>query len=144
MIDKDALRTKYREERDKRIRPDGNDQYLEPTGRFASLVEDPNTERVEREPVHDHVTVERGPGPDHVAGSGPPAAQRFVHHRPDDHETEADHHHDDRHDHDHDHPVSERSALVIRSCVGRQLAVWLRGNRPSRRACSTLRQWSST
>ena len=56
-IDHEALRAKYREERDKRLRPDGNDQYLEPTGRFADLLEDPYTERVEREPVHDHVTV---------------------------------------------------------------------------------------
>jgi hypothetical protein len=36
-IDRDARRAKYREERDKRVRPDGNEQYLEPTGRFASL-----------------------------------------------------------------------------------------------------------
>ena len=56
-IDRQALRARYRLERDKRLRPDGNDQYLEPTGRFADLVEDPYTERVEREPVHDHVTV---------------------------------------------------------------------------------------
>ena len=56
-IDREALRARYRLERDKRLRPDGNDQYLEPTGRFADLVEDPYTERVEREPVHDHVTV---------------------------------------------------------------------------------------
>ena len=28
-FDKEALRQKYREERDKRIREDGNDQYLE-------------------------------------------------------------------------------------------------------------------
>ena len=27
-IDKDALRLKYAEERAKRLRPDGNDQYL--------------------------------------------------------------------------------------------------------------------
>ena len=40
-IDREALRAKYREERDKRIRPDGNDQYLEPTGRFATLLDDP-------------------------------------------------------------------------------------------------------
>ena len=56
-IDRDALRERYRLERDKRLRPDGNDQYLEPTGRFADLLEDPYTERVERPPVHDHVTV---------------------------------------------------------------------------------------
>jgi cation diffusion facilitator CzcD-associated flavoprotein CzcO len=56
-IDRDALRTKYREERDKRLRPDGNDQYLQPTGRFAHLLEDPYTPRVEREPLFDEVTV---------------------------------------------------------------------------------------
>jgi len=36
-----ALRAKYREERDKRVRPDGNEQYLEPTGRFAHFLDDP-------------------------------------------------------------------------------------------------------
>jgi cation diffusion facilitator CzcD-associated flavoprotein CzcO len=56
-LDRDALRAKYRAERDKRLRPDGNDQYVEPTGRFAHFVEDPWTERVERDPVHDEVTV---------------------------------------------------------------------------------------
>ncbi|HWJ98720.1 MAG TPA: monooxygenase, partial [Acidimicrobiales bacterium] len=56
-LDREALRAKYRLERDKRLRPDGNDQYLEPTGRFADLLEDPYTDAAEREPVHDHVTV---------------------------------------------------------------------------------------
>ena len=56
-LDKAALLSRYRQERDKRLRPDGNDQYLEPTGRFAHLLDDPYTERVERAPVHDHVTV---------------------------------------------------------------------------------------
>ncbi|MGH7288294.1 MAG: flavin-containing monooxygenase, partial [Myxococcota bacterium] len=40
-FDPDALRAKYREERDKRLRPDGNDQYLEVKGEFASFVDDP-------------------------------------------------------------------------------------------------------
>ena len=31
--ERDALRLRYRAERDKRLRPDGNDQYVEPTGR---------------------------------------------------------------------------------------------------------------
>lgn len=57
IIDERALRAKYRDERDKRLREDGNAQYLEPTGRFAHLLEDPYTERVEREPLHDDVTV---------------------------------------------------------------------------------------
>ncbi len=55
--DRAALRERYRAERDKRLRPDGNEQYVEPTGRFAHLLEDPHTERVERPPVHDEVTV---------------------------------------------------------------------------------------
>jgi cyclohexanone monooxygenase len=56
-IDKESLRTKYREERDKRLRPDGNDQYLRLTGRFAHYAEDPYTPVAEREPKTDHVTV---------------------------------------------------------------------------------------
>ena len=34
-FDPDALREKYRAERDKRVRPDGNEQYVEVTGQFA-------------------------------------------------------------------------------------------------------------
>jgi len=56
-IDHEALRAKYAQERDKRIRPEGNDQYVQPTGKFAHLLEDPYTERVERDPVTDEVTV---------------------------------------------------------------------------------------
>jgi cation diffusion facilitator CzcD-associated flavoprotein CzcO len=55
--DRAALRARYREERDKRIRPEGVGQYVEPTGRFAHLHEDPYVERVEREPLTDHVTL---------------------------------------------------------------------------------------
>ncbi|HWP66256.1 MAG TPA: NAD(P)/FAD-dependent oxidoreductase [Candidatus Limnocylindria bacterium] len=55
--EREALRIKYRQERDKRLRPDGNAQYIEPTGRFARLLEDPFTPRVEREPCFDEVTV---------------------------------------------------------------------------------------
>jgi len=40
-FDPDALRARYREERDKRLRADGNDQYLEVKGRFAHFVDDP-------------------------------------------------------------------------------------------------------
>lgn len=56
-IDHEALRRRYRRERDKRLRPDGNEQYLQPTGRFADLLDDPYAERVERPPVVDEVTV---------------------------------------------------------------------------------------
>src|SRR5215468_9789010 len=40
-FDPDALRAKYRAERDKRLRLDGNDQYLEVKDRFTHFVEDP-------------------------------------------------------------------------------------------------------
>lgn len=56
-VDKEALRKKYLEERDKRLRPDGNEQYLELKGRLAHYLEDPYTPLVEREPKTDHVTV---------------------------------------------------------------------------------------
>ena len=53
----EALRERYRIERDKRLRPEGADQYLDPTGPFAHFLEDPWVERIERDPVHDEVTV---------------------------------------------------------------------------------------
>ncbi len=56
-LDEEALRVKYRAERDKRLRPDGNDQYLEVTGVFAEYAEDPYVEPEPREPLHDEVTV---------------------------------------------------------------------------------------
>ena len=51
------LRCRYAEERDKRLRPDGNDQYIQLTGQFGSYLTDPYTERAGREPRRDHVTV---------------------------------------------------------------------------------------
>jgi cation diffusion facilitator CzcD-associated flavoprotein CzcO len=51
-VDKEALRSKYLEERDKRIRPDGNDQYR----RLPADTVDPHTPFVERAPKTDHVT----------------------------------------------------------------------------------------
>ena len=56
-IDTDALRRKYAEERDKRLRPDGNDQYLRLTGDYARYLDDPYTPRTERAPRTDHRTV---------------------------------------------------------------------------------------
>lgn len=56
-MDTAQLRKKYEAERDKRLRNDGNDQYLEPTGRFSHYLEDPYTEVIEREPLFDEVTV---------------------------------------------------------------------------------------
>jgi cation diffusion facilitator CzcD-associated flavoprotein CzcO len=55
-IDKDALRRKYREERDKRLRPEGNEQYVQIAGAHAHYLEDPYTPFKERAPVTDHVT----------------------------------------------------------------------------------------
>jgi cation diffusion facilitator CzcD-associated flavoprotein CzcO len=55
-VDVGALRARYAQERDKRLRPDGNDQYLELKGQLGHYLEDPYTERVEREPRRDHVT----------------------------------------------------------------------------------------
>ena len=55
-IDVEALKRKYAEERDKRLRPDGNDQYLEVAGRLAHYLDDPYVAVAEREPVRDHVT----------------------------------------------------------------------------------------
>ncbi len=55
-IDKEALRQKYLAERDKRIRPEGNDQYLEIKGRLAHYLEDPYTPLQSRAPLKDHVT----------------------------------------------------------------------------------------
>jgi len=49
-IDRDSLRTKYRQERDKRLRTDGNEQYAEVTGIFEHYVDDPHVEPSEREP----------------------------------------------------------------------------------------------
>jgi cyclohexanone monooxygenase len=55
-FDKAALLERYRAERDKRLRPDGNDQYLQLKGQLAHYADDPYTPFVEREPRTDHVT----------------------------------------------------------------------------------------
>ncbi len=57
-FDPDALRERYREERGKRLRPDGNAQYVEVTGHFAHYIEDPYVEPgFSREPLFDEVDV---------------------------------------------------------------------------------------
>jgi cyclohexanone monooxygenase len=56
-FDPDALREKYRIERDKRLRADANDQYQEVTGSFAHYLCDPYVEPVERAGLHDQVDV---------------------------------------------------------------------------------------
>ena len=57
-FDPDALREKYRIERDKRLRDDGNQQYVEITGDFSRYIDDPYVDEViEREPLTDEVEV---------------------------------------------------------------------------------------
>ena len=57
-FDREALREKYRQERDKRLRDDGNRQYIEVTGEFAHFVDDPYVEPgFEREPLTDDIDV---------------------------------------------------------------------------------------
>ncbi len=57
-FDPDALRDKYRQERDKRLRPDANNQYIEVKDQFANVVDDPYVEPgFEREPLTDEVDV---------------------------------------------------------------------------------------
>ena len=57
-FDADALREKYRQERDRRLRVEGNEQYVEVTGAFAGYVDDPYVEPgFEREPLTDEVEV---------------------------------------------------------------------------------------
>ncbi|MFP6836282.1 MAG: NAD(P)/FAD-dependent oxidoreductase [Pseudomonadales bacterium] len=57
-FDPDALRSKYQTERDKRVRTDGNEQYVEVTGKFAHFVDDPYVEPgFSREPLFDEVEV---------------------------------------------------------------------------------------
>ncbi len=52
----DALLAKYVAERDKRLRADGNDQYLQVKGHLAHYLDDPYTPKAERAPKTDHVT----------------------------------------------------------------------------------------
>jgi len=56
-FDPDALREKYRQERDKRIRPEGNEQYIEVSGKFAHFVDDPYVEHTERDAIADAADV---------------------------------------------------------------------------------------
>ena len=57
-FDPEALRARYRQERERRLRPDGNHQYIEVTGQFAHFVDDPWVEPgFTREPLTDDVNV---------------------------------------------------------------------------------------
>ncbi|MFD2795897.1 flavin-containing monooxygenase [Promicromonospora vindobonensis] len=56
-FDPDALREKYRQERDRRIRPDGMAQYRRAAGEYGYYAKDPYTPRTERGPLTDSVEV---------------------------------------------------------------------------------------
>lgn len=54
----DAIKVKYREERDKRLRPEGRAQYIELSGPFESLLRDPNVDpNFTREAVREDAEV---------------------------------------------------------------------------------------
>ncbi|MGC2444979.1 FAD-binding protein, partial [Candidatus Binatus sp.] len=57
-FDPDSLRAKYREERDKRLRADGNEQYVEVKGDFSRYIDDPYVDPgFTRAPLGDAVDV---------------------------------------------------------------------------------------
>ena len=57
-FDPDYLRDKYRQERDKRLREDGNDQYQEVSGDFSYFVDDPYiNEAIERQALTDSYEI---------------------------------------------------------------------------------------
>ncbi|HTQ13682.1 MAG TPA: NAD(P)/FAD-dependent oxidoreductase [Rhizomicrobium sp.] len=56
-FDPAALREKYRAERDKRLRADGNEQYREIKGAFAHYLDDPYVAPLDRAPLSDEVEV---------------------------------------------------------------------------------------
>lgn len=55
-LDKSAIKQKYAEERAKRLRPEGNDQYQRLEGTFGKMAADPYMPFRDRDPVTDHVT----------------------------------------------------------------------------------------
>src|SRR6516165_9134853 len=57
-FDPEALRARYRAERDKRLRADANDQYLNMAGAFAHYIDDPYVAPgFSRAPLEDEVGV---------------------------------------------------------------------------------------
>ncbi|MEQ1783170.1 MAG: NAD(P)-binding protein, partial [Hyphomonadaceae bacterium] len=56
-FDPATLKARYRAERDKRLRQDGNQQYVEISGQYAHYLEDPYVARIERAPMTDNVEV---------------------------------------------------------------------------------------
>jgi cyclohexanone monooxygenase len=56
-FDPSELKAKYIAERDKRLRDDGNEQFIEVRGDFSNYVDDPYEAAADRDPVFDHVDV---------------------------------------------------------------------------------------
>ena len=56
-FDPQELHAKYLSERDKRLRDDHNDQYVEIAGEFAKYLDDPYEEVDKREPLSDEVQI---------------------------------------------------------------------------------------
>jgi cation diffusion facilitator CzcD-associated flavoprotein CzcO len=56
-LDLDELKARYAAERAKRLRPDGNGQYVRIAGQLSHYVDDPYVAVSPRAPVRDHVTV---------------------------------------------------------------------------------------
>ncbi|HIG22483.1 NAD(P)-binding protein, partial [Henriciella sp.] len=57
-FDPDKLRERYRAERDKRLREDANEQYVEIKGEYAGYVEDPYIdEKIDRAPLTDEIDI---------------------------------------------------------------------------------------
>ena len=55
-FDPEALRARYRAERERRIRPDGASQYQQPVGEFGTYDQDPHADpEFTRAPLHDRV-----------------------------------------------------------------------------------------
>ncbi len=57
-FDPETVRARFLAERDKRLRKDANDQYIQVTGEFSNYKDDPYVEKaLEREPLNDTVQV---------------------------------------------------------------------------------------
>ena len=56
-FDPAELKAKYRAERDKRLRKDGNEQYVEMAGEYAHYLEDPYVKPLQRDALADEVDV---------------------------------------------------------------------------------------
>ena len=84
-IDIDALKEKYAAERDKRLRPDGNDQYLRAEGPARSLPRRPvhagHRARAVARPRHGRVHRRRVRGPRHGRPPEGSRDRRRAHHR---------------------------------------------------------------